>query len=121
MNSDGARGRVQRTLERASANSFGADDLSKPGIAYVKHCASQGRSAESAGDACMAPPDAVNVRGTHASRAPSRGPARGTAQSRFAFSVIAASSFAMSAGESCGRSTLIVSLLSLAVSANGGL
>ena len=42
-------------------------------------------------------------------------------QSLFAFSFIAASSFLMSAGDSCGRSTLIVSLLSLAVSGNGGL
>ena len=41
-------------------------------------------------------------------------------QSAFAFSVIAASSFLISSGDSCGRSTLIVSLFSLAVSANGG-
>jgi len=38
-----------------------------------------------------------------------------------AFSFIAASSFLMSAGVSCGRSTLIVSLFSLAVSGKGGL
>ena len=43
-----------------------------------------------------------------------------TRQSAFAFSVIAASSFLMSAGDSCGRSSLTVSLLSFAVSANGG-
>ena len=42
-------------------------------------------------------------------------------QSAFAFSVIAACSFLISAGDNCGRSTLTVSLLSLAVSANGGL
>ena len=34
---------------------------------------------------------------------------------------VAASSFLMSSGESCGRSTLIVSLLSLPVNVNGGL
>ena len=41
-------------------------------------------------------------------------------QSLFALSCIAACSFLISAGDSCGRSTLIVSLLSLAVSRNGG-
>jgi len=34
---------------------------------------------------------------------------------------IASSNFLMSAGDNCGRSTVIVSLLSLAVSGNGGL
>jgi hypothetical protein len=42
-------------------------------------------------------------------------------QSALAFSSIAARSRLMSSGESCGRSTLIVGLLSLAVSGNGGL
>jgi len=42
-------------------------------------------------------------------------------QSRFAFSCIAAWNFLMSSGDNCGRSTLMVSLLSLAVSGNGGL
>ena len=42
-------------------------------------------------------------------------------QSRFAFSFIAAWSFLMSSGDNCGRSTLMVSLLSLVVSGNGGL
>jgi hypothetical protein len=47
--------------------------------------------------------------------------APGLDQSRFAFSCIAACSFLMSAGDNCGRSTLIVSLLNFAVSGNGGL
>jgi len=47
--------------------------------------------------------------------------ARRRDQSLFAFSCIAACSFWISAGDNCGRSTLIVSLLSLAVSVNGGL
>ena len=42
-------------------------------------------------------------------------------QSAFAFSFMAASSCLMSAGESCGRFTLIVSLLNFADSGNGGL
>jgi hypothetical protein len=41
-------------------------------------------------------------------------------QSCFAFSIIAASSFLMSASDNCGRLTLRVSLFSLAVSGNGG-
>lgn len=41
-------------------------------------------------------------------------------QSPFAFSFIAASSLAMSAGDNCGRSSLSVSLFSFAVSAKGG-
>jgi hypothetical protein len=57
-------------------------------------------------------------------RTPQAGSARfapGTDQSAFAFSIIAACSFLMSSGDNCGRSTLMVSLLSLAVSGNGGL
>jgi len=54
-----------------------------------------------------------------ASRPAAAAPSSG--QSALAFSCIAACSFLMSSGDSCGRSTLIVSLLSLAVSANGGL
>ena len=45
----------------------------------------------------------------------------GADQSAVAFSIIAACSFLMSSGDNCGRSTLMVSLLSLAVSGNGGL
>jgi hypothetical protein len=44
----------------------------------------------------------------------------GRDQSAFAFSRIAACSLLMSSGDNCGRSTLMVSLLSLAVSGNGG-
>ena len=50
-----------------------------------------------------------------------RGPeSPGLNQSLLALSSIASCSFLMSAGDNCGRSTLIVSLLSLAVSVNGG-
>jgi hypothetical protein len=61
---------------------------------------------------------------THADRACGHGLRTshwGRDQSAFAFSRIAACSFLMSSGDNCGRSTLIVNLLSLAVSGNGGL
>jgi hypothetical protein len=45
----------------------------------------------------------------------------GLDRSLFAFSSIASRTFSMSAGDNCGRSTLIVSLLSLAASGNGSL
>src|SRR4029453_3751670 len=61
---------------------------------------------------------------SHRRGRPRRGATGGASkrdQSRFAFSFMAASSFLMSSGDSWGRSTLLLSLLNLAVSGNGGL